>query len=262
MQFTDVLGQMGQGNFDWSMINDLLTSWVSALVGLAGALVYACVRFKLIRLVSVDEATEWVRAKWGKVQYYRTDRFGHEQGRLVRLKAGRHLVVRGIYDGWEVSLKEILLKAENVEMAFQGRMLLFGSLTFGYEVIATNDKRGDKMMLRSLLSVRNIDRDNQKSEELDQKVIGVVVNELRLYLATAQSDDFYLPIIVDAVLRKRINRVLRANGVKLKSWMYASPVWKDGQMQLDAGTKIADAIRELPFGLPDNVRELPSAHTA
>lgn len=212
----------------------------TGILGAVGVLLYLVIRYKVVRLVSVDSASEWIRAKWGVEQYRH---FGKRHGRLVRLKAGRHLIIRGMYDGWEVCMREIPLVIKGITQPFRGRMLQFDQLTISYQVIAPDTLEGDKTMLLSFLSVRNLDRDNQKSESLDDKVLSITLAGLGRHLKNAEADEYGLPRLSQKRLIRLVERPLRKkHGVRIVGIMWSEPTWLMGQQQFDAGRMIARAL--------------------
>lgn len=230
----------------------------TGILGAVGVLMYLMIRYKVIRIVSVDSASEWIRAKWGVEQYRR---FGKRRGRLVRLKAGRHLLIRGMYDGWEVCLREIPLVISGLAQPFRGRMLQFDRLTISYKVIAPDTLDGDTLILRSFLSVRNLDRDNQKSESLDDKVLSIALSGLSKHLQHAARDQYGLPVISKKAWIKLVTKRLRKmHGVEITAIELTAPTWVLGQQQFEAGRLIALALNpELETeGESAAVLELPS----
>jgi len=252
--FTGVLGQASP---------ETLQSFFkgTGILGAIGILLFVIIRYKVIRIVAVDQATELIRTKWHVAQYYR---FGVRKGRLVRLKQGRHLIVRGIHDGWEVSLKEVAMELENVTQPYRGRMLTFDRITIGYEVIAPDTVKGDEVMLRSILSVRDNDRENGTSQNLDQKVRGITLQALGQVLTASEPDKYGLPRLSDrAVLAATAKRLKKHHGVRLVSFEVAAPTWAQGQQQYDAAMLIATAmglnVRDSSeTATDDNVIGLPS----
>lgn len=252
--FSGVLGQTGLTSGDlWAFLKG------TGLLGIVAGVAILIIRFKVIRLVAVDQATEWIRTKWHVAQYYR---HGAKRGRLIRLKAGRHLIIRGIYDGWEVSLKEVAMELTGVTQPYRGRMLMFDRITIGYQVIAPDTRKGDKLILRSLLSVRDTSRDNGESQNLDQKVRGITLSTLGQVLAATEPDGYGLPVVSDRdIMAATAQRLKRRHGVRLVSFEASAPAWVQGQQQYDAARLIATAmsLQEAADLSPDpTVVKLPS----
>ena len=249
------------GNFLGGLTPSSIDSFFkgTGILGAVGLILFLMIRHKVVRFVSVDRGTEWIRAKWGAEQYYR---FGKRRGRIVRLKAGRHLLIRGIYDGWEICTREIPLVVPSLTQPFRGRMLQFDRLTISYEVIAPDSVEGDKLMLRSFLSVRNTDRDNQKSESLDDKVISITLWGLQRLLENTGADKYDLPVMSEKGLINIVKKRLRKrHGVRLTSVEWSAPTWMHGQQLYDAGYLIALALGYTPAlssVKAGDVLELPS----
>lgn len=248
--FEGVLGQQG-------ITPDTVEAFFkgTGIVGGISVLTFLLIRFKVIRLVAVDQATEWIRTKWNVAQYRR---FGERRGRLVRLKEGRHLVIRGIYDGWEVSLKENPLVLEEVTLPYKGRTLMFDRITIGYRVIAPDTKKGDTTMLRSVLSVQDSDREDSGSQNLDQKVEGITLTVLGRVLKGAEPDQYGLPVLpetVDETVFAAANAKLKKlHGVRLVSFEATEPTWELGQQHYNAARLIARAMglsEEVEAEVPD-----------
>lgn len=246
--FSGVLGQTGLNSGDlWAFLKG------TGLLGILAGLAILIIRFKVIRLVAVDQATEWIRTKWHVAQYHR---HGAKRGRLVRLKAGRHLIVRGVYDGWEVSLKEVAMELSNVTQPYRGRMLMFDRITVGYQVIAPDTPKGDRMMLRSVLSVRDTSRNDGESQNLDQKVRGITLSSLGQVLAATEPDPYGLPLVRDVdLIKATARRLKKRHGVRLVSFEASAPAWVQGQQQYDAALLIASVMGG------DDSSSLPASHT-
>lgn len=234
----------------------------TGILGAIAGLIFVLIKFKVIRLVSVDRGSEWIRAKWGVEQYYR---FGKRRGRLVRLKAGRHLLLRGVYDGWEICRREIPLVIENLNQPFRDRVLQFDRITINYKVIAPDTPRGDKLMLRSFLSVRNLDKDNQKSESLDAKVVSITLAKLGAYLHQAQADDFGQPLLSATEWVAITQKTLRKkHGVRLTSVEWTAPTWTvaDGANRIAQALSFARIDQSVAAGAADVVELANHTHTA
>lgn len=235
MEIAEVFGQFG---VTANAVETFLKG--TGILGAIGVVVFLCIKYKVIYLLAVDSATEVVRTRWGVERYYR---FGRTKGRLIRLRAGRHLLIRGIHHGWEISLKEVVLPVETVSQPFRGRMLTFDRITLGYEVIAPDTKKGDKMLLRSIKSVRDGDRIGQVSENLDQKVVGIVLTGLGEALKKIDADKYGLPVMTFEVVEQAVKKELRKkHGVRLISFKPTDPTWTQGEQQFQAARLIAAAL--------------------
>ncbi len=269
--FREVVKTMPAANLFASLSPDSIWALFkgTGLLGIGGLAIFLMIKHKVVRYVAVDRGSEWIRAKMGVEQYYR---FGKRRGRLVRLKAGGHLLIRGIYDGWEICIREIPLTFSNLSQPFQGRMLQFDRLTIGYQVIAPDTPEGDELMLLSFLSVRNTDRDNQKSESLDDKVLAIVLSGLREHLEDVKADTHGLPRLSEQTWVRLVRRKLRRNhGVRITGIEWTAPTWLSGQQQYEAGKLIAEALGgqsssdasgSESSNEPDNVHELNKPHLA
>lgn len=271
--FREVVKTMPAANLFASLSPDSIWALFkgTGLLGIGGLAIFLMIKHKVVRYVAVDRGSEWIRAKMGVEQHYR---FGKRRGRLVRLKAGGHLLIRGLYDGWEICIREIPLTFNDLEQPFQGRMLKFARLTVSYQVIAPDTPEGDELMLRSFLSVRNTDRDNQKSESLDDKVLASVLSGLRMHLEdpATEADKYKLPRLSEELWMRLVERKLRGkHGVQITGIEWTAPTWLTGQQNYDAGYEIAQALGGQPSSDasdsessndPDNVRELNKPHLA
>lgn len=232
---TEVFGQLG---ITASAVETFFKG--TGILGGFAVLVYLGIKYKVVILLAVDSATEVVRVRWGVERYYR---FGPRKGRLIRLGAGRHLLIRGIHHGWEVSLKEVVLPMLNITLPFRGRMLTYDTITIGYQVIAPDTAKGDKTLLRSIKSVRDGDRVGQVSENLDQKVVGIVKAGLGPALKQTTPDEYGLPDIDLDQMRRIVGRKLRRkHGVRLISFEASAPTWTQGEQQITAARIIASAL--------------------
>lgn len=212
----------------------------TGILGGVAVAVYLCIKYKVVYLLAVDSATEVVRTRWGVERYYR---FGPLKGRLIRLRAGRHLLIRGIHHGWEVSLKEVVLPTLNVVLPFRGLTLTYDRITIGYEVIAPDTIKGDRTLLRSIKSVRDGDRVGQVSENLDQKVLGIVMATLGTELTQAEPGPYGLPQVDFQTMKRAAGTKLRKkHGVRLVSFEATAPTWTQGTQQIKAATIIAAAL--------------------
>ncbi len=212
----------------------------TGILGGVAVVVYLCIKYKVVYLLAVDSATEVIRTRWGVERYYR---FGRLKGRLIRLRAGRHLLIRGIHHGWEVSLKEVVLPVANISQPFRGRMLTFDGITIGYEIIAPDTATGDEMLLRSIKSVRDGDRVGQVSENLDQKVVGIVKAGLGTALEHVEPDAYGLPHVDFKTMKSVVKKKLRnKHGVRLISFEPTAPTWTQGEQQINAARIIAAAL--------------------
>lgn len=232
---TEVFGQLG---ITASAVETFFKG--TGILGGVAVAIYLCIKYKVVILLAVDSATEVVRVRWGVERYYR---FGPLKGRLIRLRAGRHLLIRGIHHGWEVSLKEVVLPMVNVDQPFRGYTLTFDGITVGYEVIAPDTAEGDETLLRSIKSVRDGDRVGQVSENLDQKVIGIVKAGLGPALKQATPDEFGLPEVDLTTMKAVVGKKLRKrHGVRLISFEASAPTWTQGTQQIKAAQIIARAL--------------------
>lgn len=255
--FREVVKTMPAANLFASLSPDSIWALFkgTGLLGIGGLVIFLMIKHKVVRYVAVDRGSEWIRAKMGVEQHYR---FGKRRGRLVRLKAGGHLLLRGIYDGWEICIREIPLTFSNLSQPFQGHMLQFDRLTISYQVIAPDTPEGDELMLRSFLSVRNTDRDNQKSESLDDKVLAIVFSGLREHLQTVEADDYKLPRLSEDLWIKLVECKLRdKHGVQITSIEWTAPTWLTGQQTYDAGYAIAQALGGQPSSSASNSESDP-----
>ncbi len=233
--FTEVFGQFG---ITASAVETFFKG--TGILGGIAVMIYLCIKYKVVYLLAVDSATEVIRTRWGVERYYR---FGPLKGRLIRLRAGRHLLIRGIHHGWEVSLKEIVLPVASISQPFRGRMLTFDGITIGYEVISPDTAKGDEMLLRSIKSVRDGDRVGQVSENLDQKVIGIVKAGLGDALEQVKPDQYGLPHVDFRMMKSVVAGKLRKkHGVRLISFEPTAPTWTQGEQQLKAARIIAAAL--------------------
>lgn len=215
----------------------------TGILGLTAGLIIIMVKFKLVYLLSVEQETEALRMPWGVAKYRRN-------GRLVRLSPGRHLVIRGFHDIVVVSKREIPLSLERFPVTIDGRTLELEG-TIAYEVIAPDTPAGDVTMLRSVMSVRDTDRQNQTSAGLDAKVKAIVMDWLRQSLPTLPRDPEGFPVLTYKKVEKGVRKELkRRHGVRLASFLLHPPAWTMGYQILGAGQVIADAIngKLLPSG--------------
>lgn len=234
-------------------VNSIFTG-TGALM-LAGTLLFLMIKHRVVRLVAVDSGSEWIRALWGVEQYHKR---GSKKGRLVRLGPGRHLLIRGMYDGWEVCTRQIPLVEKDLEQPFRGKMLKFGRITVNYRVIFDNTPEGDAYMLRHFLAVRNLDRDNQQSESLDDMVLAITLGALGELLSHTEVDPYGMPIISTAAwIEKTRDRLGESYGSEIVSIDVTSPVWLQGQLQHDGlirafGThsELADVVQLPTFTQP------------
>jgi hypothetical protein len=212
----------------------------TGIIGAAALMAFLMIRYKVIRLIAVDEATEWIRVKWDVARYHH---FGKRRGRLIRLKQGRHLIIRGIYSGWEVPLKENPVVVEGVKQPYRKRTLLFDLITIGYVVIAPDTKKGDKTMLRSVLSLRDSNREDGGSENLDQKVKAITLTALGKVLKRAEPDWEGLPVLTEsAVIKEAAKKLKKRHGVRLVSFEPSAPTWELGSQHYAAAVLIARAM--------------------
>ena len=213
-------------------ISDLLrgTGLVTALLLIS----WGVVKLKLVYLVSVDQGTELIRARWGVAKSYRTNLFGHKKGRLVRLKAGRHLLIRGFHDGWEIPLKEIVITVKRLETRYLGKALMYDNVTIGYMPWTDDSPEGDAAMLRFFLSTRNIDRDDQKSEAMDAKITGTVLSQFSEYQNSCPADEYCFPLVNEGQFLLGVNEVegvlYKTHGTKLVSLKATLPIWNPAEI--------------------------------
>lgn len=249
VEFAEQFG-IGAASF-WSLLK------ATGVTGVIGGLIFLTIKFKLIYLLSVAQATEAVRMKWGVSSYRRS-------GRLVRLKPGRHIVIRGIYDIVVVSKNEVPLSSQDYTATINKRTLRIDEITYGYTVIAPDTPKGDRLMLRSILSVRDTDRENRTSASLDTKVTGIVLDYLRRYLAEAPRDDDGFPVLDESAMLQYTNEVLKKkHGVRLSSFLFSAMYWTEGQQGYDGNKAIAEAIAKLgPEAVIANVIPIPTTPRA
>lgn len=223
----------------------------TGILGALAGVVIILVKFKLVYLLSVEQETEALRMPWGVAKYRRN-------GRLVRLRPGRHLVIRGFHDIVVVSKREIPLAFERFPVTIDHRTLELEGV-ISYEVIAPDTPAGDATMLRSVMSVRDTDRQNQTSAGLDAKVRAIVMDWLRQALPSLERDEQGFPLVNFRVVEKGVRKQLkRRHGVRLASFLLHPPAWTAGQQTLDAGRLIADAIgTPPPSGAAPNREVIP-----
>ena len=199
---------------------------------------WGAVKLKLIYLISVDQGTEMIRARWGVAVTYRTNWFGHKKGRVVRLKAGRHLLIRGFHDGWEIPLKEIVLTVDRLETRYLGKALMYNNVTIGYMPWTDDTPEGDAAMLRFFLSTRNIDRNDQKSEAMDAKITGTVLSQFTEYQNSCPADEYCFPVINEEQFLLGVNDLRGvlyvAHGTKLVSLKSTLPIWNPAEILASA----------------------------
>ena len=177
--------------------------------------IFLLVKFRVIRIVAVDQATELVRTRLGAV---RKHHFGSRKGRLVRLKEGGHLVIRGVHEGWPVSKAQMVSKLDKKELGLNGYGYIVETITITYKILATDDEAGDKAILKYLLSTQDTDRENQISEGVRLMVEGIVLH----HLAHAV-DDSPTPVVSEDTLKKLVQGELYEYGVELTRFTMTPP---------------------------------------
>lgn len=181
------------------------------------AILYVLIKFKVIELVSVDQATELVRTRWKTARYYK---FGKRKGRLIRLKPGRHLIIKGIHGGWPVPTAEIISTLLDEQLSIGGRAYMIHRVSIGFQVHTTDDPIGDEAVLRYLLSIQDANRGDQIPEGLLQKVQSII---MRWLPDATVNDPFGIPTAVESTLERLVHDELYAHGVELSSFHMISP---------------------------------------
>lgn len=237
---------LGFGNlFDFLRTTGLL----GAIVGI----IILCVKFNLARLFVVEEGTLGLPFQLGKVQYYRR---GVKKGRLRRHKPGGYLFIRALKDIIVVSMREIPLKLEQRPVTYNGRTFHFDG-TISYEVITDDTPEGDEAILRSVLSVRDADRENQTSAGLDAKVIAIVLHGLKTLLSEAKKDDEEFPILTFEDLEPLVHDELRdQHGLRLAKFHPAPMGWLPVDGIHSVSEKMTgDDRKVIPLPLPESTYE-------
>ena len=203
---TDVLTQLG-----------ISPSSLGKFTGIA-VIIFLVIKYRVIRIIAVDEATELVRVRFGKV-WRRLS--GKRKGRIVRLKPGGHLIIRGVHAAWPISRAEMVSKLEKKELALHGYGYIIDTITIGYRILATDDEDdedGDAAILRYLLSVQNPNREDQISEGVRLRVEAIVMH----HVPDAMSDDHALRVS-ESTLKELVREQLYAHGVELTSFTIMKP---------------------------------------
>ena len=188
--------------------------WGSVLLVIF-TLAFVIIKYRVIRLVAVDQATELVRTRLGAVRKYG---YGSRKGRLVRLKEGGHLVIRGVHEGWPVSKAQMVSKLDKKELGLNGYGYIVETITINYKLLATDDEAGDEAILKYLLSTQDTDRENQISEGVRLMVEGIVLNQLEHAV-----DDSPIPVVSEDTLKKLVQGELYEYGVELTRFTMTPP---------------------------------------
>lgn len=237
---------LGFGNlFDFLRTTGLLGAIITVIV--------LCVKFKIVYLLVVEQGTEGILFRLGKAQYHR---FGKKKGRLRRPQPGGHPFIRAFNDIVVVSKREIPLKLEKTPVTYKKRTFLLDG-TISYKVIAPNTRKGDKLMLRSVLSVRDPNRDNEVSRALDIKVLGIVGSGLQQLVDMAEPNKNEFPILrfedLEPLVRDKLKRL---HGVRLVGFEQAPMGWLPVDGIHEVARKLdPDGSNVIPLPLPESAIE-------